>query len=220
MLTFKFLKHTYNFSCCSTYFYYQLEFCDFKSCLAQNIFIFTFLSAIYWFFFSPIFYWLWQQEISADILILLRILAFILKCFFVSFNTQEFCCCQAHFVFMLWRKQHIPYTKVLLVQNREQVSGQTRSFLFDTVQIILTSSLLFPCAGVRFFPLSAWSQMQSPSLRDIFCLSFYLRELSSKCSWEKWSTERSSPSQSILDTCSYHFHTTRSHLAKKPNQQQ
>lgn len=36
------------------------------------------------------------------------------------------------------------------MQSRQQVSGQTKSPVFDTEQIIVTLSLLFTCAGVRF----------------------------------------------------------------------
>lgn len=36
------------------------------------------------------------------------------------------------------------------MQSRQQVSGQTKSPVFDTEQIMVTLSLLFTCAGVRF----------------------------------------------------------------------
>lgn len=79
-----------------------------------------------------------------------RILTFVLKWgfFFVSINT--YFSAAARQILSFCGGERTAFTEILLMQSRQQVSGQTKSPVFDTEQIIVTLSLLFTRAGVRF----------------------------------------------------------------------
>lgn len=115
------------------------------------------------------------------------------------------------------KEQHTSYTKVLLMQDRQQVPGQARSFVFDTVQMILMFSLLFMCARVRFLYFIICMVINAKCMPQGHFLSVFLPGRSEQQVQlrEKWCKGRSSSLWLILDTWSYCFDTTSSYTAKK-----
>lgn len=120
-----------------------------------------------------------------------------------------FCCCQANFIFLWWRKNSIPWN----FANAEQAAGiwsdqeprvwhrADNSYTLSAVYMCRSQLLVFHyqpgvCSGTSALCPSQRSQQQQQPRG-------------------KWCQGRTSPSWWIPDAWTYYFATTSSHTAKK-----
>lgn len=180
-------------------------------CLAQSIFILSFLPAIYWFliFFNC------HTVATLNLTRLsdsLRILTFVLKWvfFFASIKTQ--CSAAARQILSFCGGERAAYTEILLMQSRQQVSGQTQSLVFDTEQIIVPLSAVYMCRSqVLVFHYQPGVCSGTSALRPS------RRSKQQQQPRGKWCQGRSSPSWWIPDAWTYYFATTSSKKTPKSN---
>lgn len=104
------------------------------------------------------------------------------KVLFFSINTQEFYVCQAHVVFLLWRKKSIHHRpRFCWCRTGSRYLLSPGVCVWHSADY--TFCLLFTSAGAAFFSFTVRLVINAKCLRGVFCLSF-LGDLSSKCSRE------------------------------------